>query len=250
MRKALLAPNKAQLWHQTRMPVRMKLLRRIRPVVFRLARLVLGYQLKKNAETAVDGMKLRTNVEVFHPKYFFSSRILGGYVADCVAANQRVFDMGTGSGLVGIMAAKRGAKVLAVDINPAAVILANENAGRQQLNGSWRCFKSDLFASVDSTERFDWIAFNPPFFSGRIERPSAAAWYAGENYATIDRFLAEARHFLEQSGRIVMIVSSDMPLDSLDVRFRRYGYRIVAHQPKPHIFEIFHLVQLQAGQAL
>jgi release factor glutamine methyltransferase len=245
-----LVAKRTATWHQTRMPLRMKLLRRIRPVVFRIVRPLLQYQRKLNRVTAVDGVKLRTHVDVFHPRYFFSSRILAGYLAECIAVNQRVLDMGTGSGVVGIMAAKRGARVLAVDINPAAVTLANENANQQNLNGCWRCVESDLFAAVDGSEKFEWIAFNPPFFAGAIPHPAAAAWYAGDNHATIDRFLAQARRFLERNGRIVMIVSSDMPLASLDVRFRRYGYAVVAHQPKPHIFEIFHLVQLQASEAV
>jgi release factor glutamine methyltransferase len=174
------------------MPVSMKLRRTIRPLVFRLVLPILRHRLKKNADTELEGMKLRTNLDVFHPKYFFSSRILGGYVAECVERNHRVLDMGTGSGLVGIMAAKRGAQVLAVDINPAAVTLANENAFRQNLNGHWRCVESDLFARLDPVDRFDW----------------------------------------------------DMPLASLDGRFQRHGYRVVDHQSRRHLFEIFHLLQL------
>lgn len=234
-------------WHQVRLPMSMKLRRTVRPLMFRLALPMLKRRLKRNPDTELEGMKLRTNADVFHPKYFFSSRILGGYVADCVGTNQRVLDMGTGSGLVGIMAAKQGARVTAVDVNPAAVKLANENALLQNLNGRWHCLESDLFARLDPAERFDWIAFNPPFFAGPIRQPADAAWYAGDNYDTIERFLSRARSFLEKDGRIVLIVSSDMPLAPLNDRFQRHGYRVVAHQSRPHVFEIFHLIQLQAG---
>jgi release factor glutamine methyltransferase len=241
------AHNDRREWHHVRMLPGIRLRRTIRPLVFRVAQPVLRRRLKKSADTEVDGMKLRTNADVFHPKYFFSSKILGNYLAQCVDANQRVLDMGTGSGLVGIMAAKRGAQVVAIDINPAAVSLANQNAELHRLNGEWRCLESDLFARLDAAERFDWIAFNPPFFSGLIRRPADAAWYAGENYETIERFLSQARRHLEPNGRIVLILSSDMPLGSMDGRFQRHGYSVAEHQSRPHIFEIFHLVQLQAG---
>jgi release factor glutamine methyltransferase len=236
-------------WHQVRLPLIMKLRRTVRPLTFRLALPMLKHRLKRNADTELEGMRLRTNVDVFHPKYFFSSRILGGYLADCVGTNQRVLDMGTGSGVVGIMAAKRGAQVMAVDVNPAAVTLANENALLQNLNGQWRCVESDLFTRLDPIERFDWIAFNPPFFTGPVRRPADAAWYAGDNFETIERFLSQARSFLEENGRIVLIMSSDMPLDSMDGRFQHHGYRVAAHQCRPHVFEIFHLIQLQAGHS-
>jgi len=229
------------------MPVSIKLRRKIRPLLFRLLWPVLNHQLKKNADTMVAGLKLRTAMEVFHPKYFFSSKILGRYLAAKVLPNEQVLDMGTGSGVIGIMAAKRGAHVLAVDINPAAVALADENARLHNLTDRWCCMKSDLFARLDPTEKFDWIAFNPPYFPHPAHRLQEAAWHAGENYETIDRFLSQAKSFLQTSGRIVLILSSDMPLALLHDKFQRCGYHIAAHDSEPHLFEIFHLVQLQAS---
>ncbi len=235
------------LWHQTEIPVGMKIRRKIRPLFFRLALPVINHQRRKNADTAVDGLKLRTEVKVFHPKFFFSSKILGRYLAAQVAAQEKVLDMGTGSGIVGLMAAQRGAHVLAVDVNPAAVMLANENARIYDLNGRWRGLESDLFARLDPAEKFDWIAFNPPYFPGPVQRPEEAAWYAGDHYETIERFLAQAPNFLQPRGKIVLIMSSDMPLALLHEKFHRFGYEVVAHQSKPHLFEVFHLLQLQAG---
>jgi release factor glutamine methyltransferase len=207
----------------------------------------LHHQLKKNADTIVDGLELRTDAAVFHPKFFFSSKILGRYLAAQILANQKVLDMGTGSGVIGIIAAKRGAEVLAVDINPAAVALAAANVRLHNLNGRWRGLESDLFARLDPAEKFDWIAFNPPYFAGLARRPEEAAWNAGENYETIDRFLSQAENFLNARGKIVLILSSEMPLASLHDKFQRFGYHLVAHDSKPHLFEIFHLVQLQAS---
>jgi release factor glutamine methyltransferase len=232
------------------MPVSMKLRRKIRPLLFRLLWPVLNHQLKKNADTVVAGLKLRTDMEVFHPKYFFSSKILGRYLAAKILPNERVLDMGTGSGVIGIMAAKRGAQVLAVDINPAAVALANENARLHNLTDRWRCIKSDLFSRLDPTAKFDWIAFNPPYFPHPALKPQQAAWYAGENYETIERFLLQAKNFLKTSGKIVMVLSSDMPRALLHDKFQRCGYRLAAQDSEPHLFEIFHLVQLQASEGL
>lgn len=243
-------PGSTACWYQSPMPLSMKLRRKIRPLFFRLALPILQQQLKKNVETEIDGIKLRTKSEVFHPNYFFSSKIIGRYMAARIVKNQKLLDMGTGSGVIGIMAAKRGAEVLAIDVNPAAVALANENASLHGLNGCWRCMESDLFARLEAKEKFDWIAFNPPYFSGPVQRPAEAAWYAGENYETIDCFLAQAKNFLNEGGKIVLIVSSDMPLAWLHEKFQQHRYHLVAHRNRPHLFEIFYLVELQARDGL
>ncbi|MGH7492197.1 MAG: methyltransferase [bacterium] len=232
-------------WHQSKMPLRMKSLRKIRPLLFRLVLPILHYRVKKNADTTVAGLQLGTSSQVFHPKYFFSSKILARYLATLIGARQKLLDMGTGSGVIGIMAAKHGAEVLAVDLNPSAVALAIANARRHGLHGHWRCLQSDLFAHLDPAERFDWIVFNPPYFPNRVQRPAQAAWHAGENYETIERFLAQAQSFLVPHGKIVLILSSDMPLSLLHDKFRHCGYDVIAHAAKPHLFEIFHLLQLQ-----
>src|SRR5207244_3725183 len=78
-----------KVWYQSKMPLRMKLARTIRPIAFQIGRRMIRHHLKKNAGTEVEGLKLRTNVDVFHPKYFFSSRILAAYVAEGVTRNQK-----------------------------------------------------------------------------------------------------------------------------------------------------------------
>ena len=72
---------------------------------------------------------------------------------------QRVLDLGTGTGIVGICLTKEGRSVVAVDISRAAVRTARANARRNGV--SLECYESDLLASVEG--RFDLIAFNLPY---------------------------------------------------------------------------------------
>ncbi|HPF88692.1 MAG TPA: 50S ribosomal protein L11 methyltransferase [Candidatus Limiplasma sp.] len=63
-------------------------------------------------------------------------------------AGMRVMDVGTGSGILAIAAAKLGAQdVLAVDIDPDAVKVANENIERNHVNGHVRAVQGDLVKS-------------------------------------------------------------------------------------------------------
>ncbi|MCG3125760.1 MAG: Chitooligosaccharide deacetylase [Phycisphaerae bacterium] len=72
---------------------------------------------------------------------------------------QRVLDLGTGTGVVGIVMARMGRSVVAVDISPAAVRTAQRNASRHGV--SMECLQSDLLERVSGP--FDLIAFNPPY---------------------------------------------------------------------------------------
>ena len=68
---------------------------------------------------------------------------LADLVADEVKPTDTVLDMGTGSGINGLVAATKSRSVLGVDINPAAVEAANANAARNGLADRFRAIESD-----------------------------------------------------------------------------------------------------------
>jgi len=75
-----------------------------------------------------------------------------------VRAGERVIDIGTGSGVIAIAAAKVGARVVATDIDPRAVAAAERNAA---LNGvSIETSVGELFGGA--TGAFDVILANLP----------------------------------------------------------------------------------------
>src|SRR5438105_1615555 len=91
----------------------------------------------------------------------------------------RALDMGSGSGVSALLAARAGAEVIAVDVNPAAVDCGRENATRNGLADRIKFARGDLFEGVDGD--FDLITFDPPFrwFEPRdlVERSHADAGY-------------------------------------------------------------------------
>jgi SAM-dependent methyltransferase len=76
-------------------------------------------------------------------------------------AARRVLDVGTGSGIVGLLQAGEGRRVVALDVNPRAVAFATFNA---RLNGAdgFSCRQRSIFDGVGD-ERFDLVLSNPPF---------------------------------------------------------------------------------------
>ena len=129
-----------------------------------------------------------------------------------VKEGMNVLDMGTGCGVLAVLAAERGARVVAVDVNPHAVTCARSNA---ELNGFERKVDvrlGDLFEAVSETEKFDLIVFNAPYLP--VERNEGASWiekaWAGgpSGRVVIDRFIDQAPGHLEDEGRILLVQSS------------------------------------------
>ena len=166
---------------------------------------------------------LRIDPGVFHPKYFGSSLIFARFVESLDLRSRRFLDMGTGSGIIGLFAARGGAEVTSVDINADAVRCARDNAATAGCR--IRCEQSDLFAAL-AGQTFDVIAWNPPFFPQPAATPAEMALYAGEGHAAIRRFAEQARRHLAPGGVVYLIFSLDGGLDSVEQMFRDNGFSL------------------------
>jgi hypothetical protein len=82
--------------------------------------------------------------------------------------SRRTLDLGTGCGVLGLLAASHSERVVATDCNPRAVAFARFNA---RLNGmdNVDCREGDLFEPV-ADERFDLVVSNPPFVIAPTQR--------------------------------------------------------------------------------
>jgi methylase of polypeptide subunit release factors len=75
-------------------------------------------------------------------------------------------DLGTGSGLQALLAARHSERVVATDLNPRAVRMATFNAALNGREATIECRHGDLLAPLHSGEVFDSIVSNPPFVVG------------------------------------------------------------------------------------
>jgi release factor glutamine methyltransferase len=142
-----------------------------------------------------------------------TSDLLGRVVLDEVKPDERVLDMGTGSGVNAILAATRGAEVVAVDINPHAVEAARANAERNGVADRVTIDRSDLFAEVEG--RFDLVVFDPPF---RWMKPRdwAEASITDEDYRSLTAFFARVREHLTEDGRILVFFGTTADIGYLE----------------------------------
>ena len=137
--------------------------------------------------------------------------LLGGVMARDAGdlRGREVLDLCSGSGILGLTAARLGARATAVDLSRRAVLNARLNA---RLNGlDLTVLRGDLFAPVEG-RRFDLIVSNPPYIPaphGDAPRGAARAWDAGpDGRAFLDRICDRAGTHLRPRGRILIVHSS------------------------------------------
>ncbi len=92
-----------------------------------------------------------------------------------VRPEEKVLEVGCGSGVVSIHIAKQGCFVTAGDINLRAVELTRRNARRNRVRID--VVETDVYSGV--TGRFDTIVFNLPYLPVDEEGLLAKAWSGG-----------------------------------------------------------------------
>jgi release factor glutamine methyltransferase len=130
--------------------------------------------------------------------------------------NQRILDMGCGSGVIGLtLAAERPTwDLVLADVSPDALALARENAEMLELSVDF--IESDLFAAV--TGDFDGIVANLPYVpeSERatmarevLHDPALALFSGADGLDLIRRFIPEAYSRLKPGGWLVLEIGHD-----------------------------------------
>lgn len=147
----------------------------------------------------------------------------------------RVLDVGTGSGIVGLAAARAGASVIALDINPAAVRAVQVNAMLNRV--SVEVLESDLFSALLSGSSFDVIAFNPPFFESGVGGPLATALSDRPGLPILDRFLTSVRNFAAPGGSILLAGSTNGALARMRALYAAHGFTYKTVRQRERISE-------------
>lgn len=142
-----------------------------------------------------------------HPHYGVFSPTRGEYidlVADApLATRSRAFDIGTGTGVLAAVLARRGVQhLVATDLDPRAVACARDNLERLELAGRVDVLRADLFPPG----RAPLIVCNPPWIPAKPASPLDHAVYDPEGQM-VRGFLDGLAEHLEPGGEGWLILS-------------------------------------------
>lgn len=164
-----------------------------------------------------------------------------------VTKDDRVLDMGTGCGILAVLAAKRAKQVVAVDINPHAVRCARKNAEANKVADKIDIRRGDLFRPIRKNEKFSLIMFNAPYLPSiptEARSWQSRAWVGGPTgRELIDRFIDEAPCCLERKGRILLVQSSLANVDDTLRMFQALGFESRVVADKKVAFETIVLIE-------
>jgi release factor glutamine methyltransferase len=126
-----------------------------------------------------------------------------------------IADIGTGSGIIAVALAHAlpDAEMTAIDLSPQALVVARENAGKNNVAGRITFLEGDLLSQLGE-ERFHILASNPPYIPTadhdslavevREHEPHAALFAGDDGLAIYRRLIPEAREHLHPGGWLVL----------------------------------------------
>jgi release factor glutamine methyltransferase len=196
------------------------------------------------------GFRLTVPPTVFHPRVFITSEFFAGFLQQLDLAGKQVAEVGTGSGILALAAARAGAaRVVAIDINPNAARATAANARANGLGGRVAGVCSNLLSAIAPGPLFDVILSSPPSFPGEPRDLADRAWHAGPGYRDIAALFDQARERLKPGGCLYVLLSSDSDLNILGALIAQAGFRARLVAERSILFESFPLYELRATEA-
>lgn len=217
--------------------------KKLKRIWFRLfARRILR-KIERDKKYRYGSIEIELEPGIFHPRYFKSSQLLLKWVEDTDLYGKTIVEVGSGSGITSLRATQKGAKVLAIDINPKAVEKLISNAEKNNLQ--LEVLESDLFDKVDNGP-FDCILINPPFYPKKPRNFAEHAWFCGDDFEYFEKLFKQLKVRGIRTG-IVMTLSDDCDLQRIMDLGSKFGYSFEKIQVAKSFFEKNFLFEINSN---
>lgn len=191
------------------------------------------------------GFEMSFSREVYVPRE--DTYLMVSALRDEVEEDYRVLDIGTGSGILAMIAGEVCEEVVAVDVNERAVELARQNASQNDFDNI-EFLVSDLFENVEGS--FDLVVFNAPYLppSQEYEGPESEQWSGGEDGVEIlERFSKDVADYLAEGGEILLLISSITGLKDVEEILDRNGLYVEVRSEEKIPWETLYVLEATRG---
>ncbi len=194
----------------------------------------------------VAGLPVLVLPQVFNPKLFWTGEFLARLLDErLVPPGAAVLDLGTGTGIGALVAARWAGRVVAVDINPEAERCARINVLLNRVEDRVEIRGGDLFDPVED-ERFDVILFNPPYYPGAPRNRLDQAFRAGQ---VAQRFARGLAAHLRPGGYALVLLSSLGDAAGFLAELHAAGFSVTPESEQRRIGEVLTVYRVGAGGA-
>ncbi len=160
-----------------------------------------------------EGIKVVVHPDVFPPHLTLSTKILLEFTKQLPLKNATFLELGCGSGILSLYAAKKGAIVTATDINKLALKYLEEAAKKNDLK--LNVLYSDLFSALKNQD-FEYILINPPYYPKNPTSTKEKAWFCGKNHDYFIALFNQLPVFIAKGNKTYMILSEDCNLSKIN----------------------------------
>nr|WP_294774755.1 methyltransferase [uncultured Flavobacterium sp.] len=172
----------------------------------------LNLYYSKPRNFTYDGISIKIHPDVFPPQLTFSTKILLDFIKDMDLESKTFLELGCGSGIISLLAAKKKALVTASDINPIALDYLVTNSEKNHLK--MEIVNSDLFRNIKN-RAFDYIIINPPYYPKSPKNVKEQAWFCGENFEYFEKLFHQLPDYLSPKTNCFMILSQDCAIEKI-----------------------------------
>jgi release factor glutamine methyltransferase len=176
----------------------------------------LKYGLKlfysKPRNYSYDNICIKVHPDVFPPHLTFSTKNLLNYINTIDLKEKTFLELGCGSGIISLLASKKGAVVSSSDINQTALNYLDINAVKNNLLIT--TIFSDLFKSIPNSN-FDFIIINPPYYPKKPKNIKEKAWFCGENFEYFENLFEQLPKYLKNNIKCYVILSEDCDIKTI-----------------------------------
>jgi release factor glutamine methyltransferase len=206
----------------------------LRHIVANTYKPLLVKYLSKTRVYRYKDISLEIPPEVFHPGFFFSTQLLLQYISKLPLKDKHFLELGCGSGLISMVAAKQGAVVTASEINRVAIgyLMTNSKLNNVKLE----IIESDLFKNVPK-KQFDIIAINPPYYKKDPVTPQDYAWFCGENGEYFSTLFDTLDDHIHSNTEILMVLFDGCDMDMISDFAAKNNFKLSCMYSKQNMLE-------------